>query len=34
MIGIMNIKLNRMGKNPMIDPMVLIVWISKACKAK
>jgi hypothetical protein len=34
MMNIMNIKLNRMSKNPMIQVMVLLVWIAKAYKIK
>ncbi len=34
MMNIMNIKLNRMSKNPMIQTMVLLVWIAKAYKIK
>lgn len=34
MIGIMNIKLNRMRKNPMITLMVLMIWIAKAYKVE
>ena len=33
-MNIMNIKLNRMGKNPMIQVMVLLVWTAKAYKTK
>lgn len=33
-MNIMNIKLNRMSKNPMIQVMVLLVWIAKAYKIK
>jgi hypothetical protein len=34
MNGIMNIKWNRMGKNPMMPSMVLMVWIAKAYKVE
>lgn len=33
-MNIMNIKLNRMSKNPMIQVMVLLVWTAKAYKTK